>query len=176
MPAESSPKFIKRNRAPRVHIEYEVETGGAVVLKEIPFVLGVMADLSGKPLEELPPVDQRKFAAVDVDNFNSFLKSTRPRVAFQVPNKLTGEGSLNVDLAFESLDDFSPGALVRRVDGLKELFAAREKLNSMLTRAESKARVQALVQELLSQPALLEQIARGVEASASAPSEPAAQT
>ena len=163
MGRESSQKFITRNRPPRVHIEYEVEVGGAMVLKEIPFVLGVMADLSGKPLEELPPLEQRKFATVDVDNFEKFLKATKPRVAFQVPNKLTGEGSLNVDITFESLEDFSPGAVARKTEGLKELYAAREKLNSMLTKVESKAKAEALVQELLSQPALLKQIAEAAE-------------
>jgi type VI secretion system protein ImpB len=163
MGRESSAKFIKRNRPPRVHIEYEVEVGDATELKEIPFVLGVMADLSGKPLQELAKLEDRKFIDVDVDNFDEMLKKTKPRVAFQVPNKLTGEGSLNVDLTFESLEDFSPGAIARKADGLKELYAAREKLNSLLTKVESKAKAEALVQQLLSQPALLKQIAEAAE-------------
>ena len=163
MGRESSQKFIRRNRAPRVHIEYEVEVGNAVELKEIPFVLGVMADLSGKPLTELPGIDQRKFVKVDVDNFDKFLKENKPRVAFSVPNKITGEGSLNVDLTFESLDDFSPGAVARKAEGLKQLYAVREKLNSMLTKVESKAKAEALVRELLNQPALLKQIAEEAE-------------
>jgi type VI secretion system protein ImpB len=163
MGRESSQKFIKRNRPPRVHIEYEVDTGDAMELKELPFVLGVMGDLSGKPLEELPPLEVRKFTSVDVDNFDSFLKANKPRVAFQVPNKLTGQGSLNVDVTFESLEDFSPGAIARKTEGLKQLYAAREKLNSLLTKVESKAKAAALVQELLSQPALLKQIAEAAE-------------
>lgn len=163
MGRESSQKFIGRNRAPRVHIEYEVEVGDAMELKEIPFILGVMADLSGKPLEELPALEDREFKAVDVDNFDAFLKANKPRVQFSVPNKLTGEGSLNVDLTFESLEDFSPGAVAKKAEGLKQLYAVREKLNSMLTKVESKAKAEAIVRELLNQPALLKEIAEAAE-------------
>src|SRR5512134_3542861 len=107
----SSQKFIARNRAPRVQIEYDVELYGAEKKVQLPFVMGVMADLSGKPAEALPRVEDRKFLEVDVDNFDDRLKSMKPRVAFQVPNTLTGEGSLNVELTFESMDDFSPAAV-----------------------------------------------------------------
>lgn len=163
MGRESSAKFIKRNRPPRVHIEYEVDTGDATEVKEIPFVLGVMADLSGKPLEELPAIEKRKFADIDVDTFDSVMKASKPRVAFQVPNKLTGEGSLNVDITFESLDDFSPAAIARKTEGLRQLYEARQKLSAMLNKVESKAKAEALVQQLLSQPALLKQIAEAAE-------------
>jgi type VI secretion system protein ImpB len=116
----SSQKFIARNRAPRVQIEYDVELYGAEKKVQLPFVMGVMADLSGKPAEPLPPVADRKFLEIDVDNFDSRMKSMKPRVAFQVPNTLTGEGNLSVDITFESMDDFSPAAIARKVGALKQ--------------------------------------------------------
>ena len=112
--AESSQKFIARNRAPRVQIEYDVEVYGAEKKVQLPFVMGVMADLSGKQEEALPPVSERKMLEIDVDNFDDRLKSMKPRVAFQVPNTLTGDGNLSVDLSFESMDDFTPAAVARR--------------------------------------------------------------
>ena len=92
--ATSSQKFIARNRAPRVQIEYDVELYGAEKKVQLPFVMGVLADLSGKPSEPLPPVADRKFLEIDVDNFDARMKAMKPRVAFQVPNTLTGEGNL----------------------------------------------------------------------------------
>ena len=109
MATPSSQKFIARNKAPRVQIEYDVELYGAEKKISLPFVMGVMSDLSGKPAEELPPVAERDLVEIDSENFNSRLKSMKPRVAFQVPNTLTGEGNLSVDMTFESMDDFSPG-------------------------------------------------------------------
>src|SRR5215471_20102092 len=100
----SSQKFIARNRAPRVQIEYDVEIYGAEKKIQLPFVMGVLADLSGKPTEALPPVADRKFLDIDVDNFDSRMKAIKPRVAFQVPNALTGEGNVNVKITFESMD------------------------------------------------------------------------
>ena len=125
MAKASSQKFIARNRAPRVQIEYDVELYGAEKKVQLPFVMGVLADLSGKPAEPLPPVADRKFLEIDVDNFDSRMKAMKPRVAFQVPNTLTGEGNLNVDLTFESMDDFSPAAVARKVDALNKLLEAR---------------------------------------------------
>src|ERR1700704_2583520 len=113
MARASSQKFIARNRAPRVQIEYDVEVYGSEKKIQLPFVMGVMADLSGKPSEALPAVADRKYLEIDVDNFDERLKSMKPRVAFQVPNTLTGEGSVSVDLTFESMDDFSPAAVAR---------------------------------------------------------------
>src|SRR2546426_12673507 len=108
MAKASSQKFIARNRAPRVQIEYDVELYGGEKKIELPFVMGVMADLSGKPAEALAPVTDRKFLEIDVDNFDDRLKACKPRVAFQVPNTLNGEGNLSLDGSFESMDDFSP--------------------------------------------------------------------
>src|SRR6202790_1200058 len=110
MAKASSQKFIARNRAPRVQIEYDLELYGAEKKINLPFIMGGMADLSGKPAEALPQVSDRKFLEIDVDNFDERLKAMKPRVAFQVPNTLTGEGSVNVELTFESMDDFSPAA------------------------------------------------------------------
>src|ERR1043166_8165638 len=123
MAKASSQKFIARNRAPRVQIEYDVETNGAIKKYEIPFVVGVMADLSGKPSEALPDLNDRKFLEIVVDNFDKRLKATKPRVAFQVPNTLTGEGNISVDITFESMDDFSPAAVASKVDSLSKLLA-----------------------------------------------------
>ena len=124
----SSQKFIARNRAPRVQIEYDVELYGAQKKVQLPFVMGVMSDLSGKPEDPLPPVADRKFLEIDVDNFDARMKSMKPRVAFQVENTLTGEGNLPVDITFESMDDFSPAAVARKVDGLSKLLEARTQL------------------------------------------------
>ena len=117
MAKASSQKFIARNRAPRVQIEYDVELYGAEKKIQLPFVMGVLADLSGKvkPDEPLPPVDDRKFLEIDVDNFDSRMKALKPRAAFQVPNTLTGEGNINVELTFESMDDFSPAAVAAKL-------------------------------------------------------------
>src|SRR4026209_1815530 len=126
MARASSQKFIARNRAPRVQIEYDVELYGAEKKVELPFVMGVMADLSGKPAEALPEVKDRKFLEIDVDNCDDRLKACKPRVAFQVPNTLTGEGNINVEMTFESMDDFSPAAVARTLDALKQPPEARQ--------------------------------------------------
>src|ERR1700752_538397 len=104
--AQSSQKFIARNRAPRVQIEYDVELYGAEKKIQLPFVMGVLSDLSGKPAEPRAPVADRKFLEIDVDKFDSRMKAIKPRVNFQVPNTLTGEGNIGVDITFESMDDF----------------------------------------------------------------------
>src|SRR5688572_17565676 len=126
MAKSSSQKFIARNRAPRVQIEYEVELYGANKKVELPFVMGVMADLSGNPSEPLAPVSDRKFLEIDVDNFDERLKATKPRVAFQVPNTLSGEGNVAVEMTFESMEDFSPAAVARKVDSLNKLLTRSE--------------------------------------------------
>jgi type VI secretion system protein ImpB len=120
----SSQKFIGRNRAPRVQIEYEVELYGAQKKVQVPFVMGVMADLTGDAKEPLAPVDERKFLAIDTDNFDDRMKSMQPRVAISVPNTLTGEGNLSVDMTFNCMDDFTP-AVARKVDALNKLLEAR---------------------------------------------------
>jgi len=158
MAKASSQKFIARNRAPRVQIEYDVELYGAEKKVELPFVMGVMADLSGKPAEALPNVADRKFLEIDVDNFDERLKSAKPRVAFQVPNTLTGEGNVNVEMTFESMDDFSPAAVARKVDSLNKLLTARTQLSNLLTYMDGKGGAEELVSKLLSDPALLQAV------------------
>lgn len=159
MAKASSQKFIARNRAPRVQIEYEVEIYGSEKKVQLPFVMGVMSDLSGKPSEPLPAVNDRKFLEVDVDNFDDRMKAMKPRVAFHVPNTLTGEGNLTVDLTFETMDDFSPGAVARRVEGLRQLLESRMQLSNLLTYMDGKVGAESRIAELLQDPTLLRALA-----------------
>ncbi len=159
MAKASSQKFIARNRAPRVQIEYDVELYGAEKKVELPFVMGVMADLSGKPAEALPAVADRKFLEIDVDNFDDRLKACKPRVEFQVHNTLTGEGNINVEMTFESMDDFSPAAVARKVDALNKLLQARTELANLLTYMDGKDKAEELVGKLLNNPDLMKSLA-----------------
>ena len=158
MAKESSQKFIARNRAPRVQIEYDLETYGSAKKIQLPFVMGVLSDLSGKPAEPLPAVADRKFLEIDVDNFDARLKAMKPRVAFQVPNTLTGEGNMSVELTFESLDDFSPAAVASKVDALAKLLEARQQLSNLITYMDGKSGAEDLVGKLLKDPALLQSL------------------
>jgi len=155
----SSQKFLARNRAPRVQIEYEVETYGSEKKIQLPFVVGVMADLSGKPSEALPVVADRKMLEMDIDNFDDRMKSIKPRVAFMVPNTLTGEGNVAVDITFESMDDFSPGAVAKKVDSLAKLLEARNQLSNLLTYMDGKSGAESLITKALQNPALLQTLA-----------------
>ncbi len=159
MPRASSQKFIARNRAPRVQIEYDVELYGAEKKIQLPFIIGVMANLSGNPTEPLPDVADRKFLDIDIDNFDQRLKAMKPRVAFQVPNTLTGDGNLMVDVTFESMDDFSPAAVARKVDALSKLLEARQQLASLVTYMDGKTGAEQLIRQLLQDPTLLKAIA-----------------
>jgi type VI secretion system protein ImpB len=159
MAKASSQKFIQRNRAPRVQIEYDVELYGAQKKIELPFVMGVMADLSGKPADPLAPVADRKFLEIDVDNFDERMKSCKPRVAFQVPNTLTGEGNMNVELTFQSMDDFSPAAVAKKVDSLNKLLTARTELANLLTYMDGKSGAEELINKLLNDQGLLKSLA-----------------
>jgi type VI secretion system protein ImpB len=157
--ATSSQKFIARNRAPRVQIEYDVELYGAEKKVQLPFVMGVLSDLSGKPAEPLAPVADRKFLDFDVDNFDARMKSMKPRVAFQVPNTLTGEGNLSIDLTFENMDDFSPAAVAAKVDGLKQLLEARQQLANLITYMDGKTGAEELLAKVLKDESLLNALA-----------------
>ncbi len=154
----SSQKFIARNRAPRVQIEYDVELYGAEKKIQLPFVMGVMADLAGKPEDPLPPVADRKFLEFDVDNFDTRMKAMKPRVAFTVPNTLTGEGNLSVDLTFENMDDFSPAAVAAKVEGLNKLLQARQQLSNLVTYMDGKGGAEELINKVLNDPALLQSL------------------
>lgn len=155
---ESSQKFIARNRAPRVQIEYDVELYGSEKKVQLPFVMGVLSDLSGKPEEALAPVAERKALEIDVDNFDERLKAMKPRVAFQVPNTLTGEGNLSVDVTFESMDDFSPAAVARKVDGLNKLLEARTQLANLVTYMDGKTGAEDLIAKAINDPTLLQSL------------------
>ncbi|CAN7364279.1 type VI secretion system contractile sheath small subunit [Massilia sp. LjRoot122] len=156
MGKESSQKFIARNRAPRVQIEYDVEVYGAEKKVQLPFVMGVMADLSGQPADPLAPVAERKFLEIDVDNFDERLKAMKPRVAVQVPNTLTGEGNLAVEMTFESMDDFTPAAVARKVGSLNKLLEARTQLSNLMTYMDGKTGAEELIGKLLEEPALMQ--------------------
>jgi len=159
MAKSSSQKFIARNRCPRVQIEYDVEVYGAEKKVELPFVMGVMGDLSGKPADPLAPVSDRKFLEIDVDNFDERLKASKPRVAFQVPNTLTGEGNLSVEMNFASMEDFSPAAVAKKVDALNKLLTARTELANLLSYMDGKDGAEALIGILLNDPELLKSLA-----------------
>ncbi len=161
MAKASSQKFIARNRAPRVQIEYDLELYGAEKKINLPFVMGVMADLSGKSEEPLPGVADRKFLEIDVDNFDERMKSMKPRVAFQVPNTISGEGNVAVDLTFESMDDFSPAAVARKTEGLRQLLEAREQLANLLAYMDGKGNAEELIAKALKDPTLLQAISSG---------------
>ena len=166
----SSQKFIAKNRAPRVHIEYDVELYGSEKKVHLPFVMGVMSDLSGKPVDALPPIAERKFLEIDTENFDSRMKSMKPRVAFRVPNTLTGEGSMDVDLTFEKMEDFAPDALARKVDSLGKLLSTREQLSNLITYMDGKSGADALLAKVLADPAFLSALA-GTKKNADAPTD-----
>ena len=157
--AQSSQKFIARNRAPRVQIEYDLEVYGSEKKIQLPFVMGVLADLSGMPADPLAPVADRKFLEVDVDNFDSRMKAMKPRTAFAVENTLTGEGDLKVELTFENMDDFSPAAVARKVGALNKLLEARTQLSNLVTYMDGKTGAEDLLAKVLEDPALLQTLA-----------------
>ncbi len=159
MAKSSSQKFIARNRAPRVQIEYDVESYNAEKKIQLPFVMGVLADLAGKPAEPLAEVSDRKFLDIDADSFDSRMKALKPRATFAVPNTLTGEGNISVELTFDKMDDFSPAAVARKVDALKKLLEAREQLANLITYMDGKTGAEDLVSKLLRDPALLQALA-----------------
>ncbi|MBY5233410.1 type VI secretion system contractile sheath small subunit [Klebsiella aerogenes] len=158
--SKSGQKFIARNRAPRVQIEYDVEIYGAERKIQLPFVMGVMADLVGKPVDNQPAVDERKFLDIDIDNFDERMKALKPRVAFQVDNTLTNEGKLNVDLSFDSMDDFLPDAVARKVEPLNKLLEARTQLSNLLTYMDGKNGAEELIAKILQDPTLLKSLSQ----------------
>jgi len=157
--AKSSQKFIARNRAPRVQIEYDVELYGAEKKVQLPFVMGVLADLSGNPTDPLAQVSDRKFLEIDTDNFDQRMKAMKPRAAFAVPNTLTGEGDLKVDITFENMDDFSPAAVAKKVDALNKLLEARTQLSNLVTYMDGKGGAEDLLAKVLENPELLKTLA-----------------
>lgn len=153
--AKSGQRFIKENRAPRVHIEYEVETFGSRQKVELPFVMGVMSDLSGKSMVEKKALNDRDFLEFDMDNFDQRMAAIAPRAAFNVDNTLSGEGKMSVDLTFKTMDDFSPGAVAKAVPALAQLLEAREQLNDLMLYMDGKDGAQDLLDQLLKDPTLM---------------------
>lgn len=156
---KSGQRFIKENRAPRVHIEYEVETFGALQKVELPFVMGVLSDLSGKSHVEKKPLDKRDLVEFDMDNFEQRMAAIAPRAAFNVDNTLTGEGKLSVDLEFKSMEDFSPGQVAKNVPALAKLLEARDQLADLMSYMDGKDGAQDLLDKVLNDPELMKSLA-----------------
>jgi len=149
--ADSQQKSLDRVRRPRVQITYDVETGGAMQKVELPFVMGVMADLSGQPKEAQRPIKERKFVNIDRDNFNDVLARSAPRLALKVDNKLTGDDTkLSVELNFKHIDDFEPTKVAEQVGPLKELLDMRQRLAQLLTKMEGNDKLEQLLGDVLS--------------------------
>lgn len=156
---ESTQHKLDRIRPPRVHITYDVEIGGAIQKKELPFVLGVMADLSGQRDAELPKLKDRKFVEIDRDNFNDVMSSIAPRVAVRVDNKLTNDGTfLNAEMRFRNIDDFEPVAVLNQVPALKRLFEARGKLNDLLAKLDGNDTLETLLQDVVTNTESLKEL------------------
>jgi type VI secretion system protein ImpB len=162
MARESTQHKLDRVRPPRVHITYDVEIGDAIELKELPFVVGVLADLSGKPDEALPRLRDRKFVDIDRDNFNDVLKGMKPRLAYKVENKLTNdESKMGVELRFNNLDDFEPEQVVNQVEPLKKLLEVRKQLSDLLAKTDGNDKLNERLQEIISNTELLQKIGQG---------------
>lgn len=165
---ESLQHKLDRVRSPRVHITYDVETGGAIEMKELPFVMGILADLSGKPEEPLPRLRDRKFVEIDRDNFNEVLKGMKPRLAYRVDNRLADDDTkLGIELHFENMDDFSPERVAQQVEPLRKLMEVRQQLSSLLAKADGNDQLAEQLQEIISNTEKLQQI--GEEAGIEAP-------
>ncbi len=163
---ESLQHKLDRVRAPRVQITYDVEIGDAIEMKEIPFVLGVLADLSGKPDEPLPRLRDRKFIELDRDNFNNVLEGMKPRVAFKVDNKLSGDDTkLAVELRFKSMDDFRPENVVTQIGPLAKLLEARQKLSGLLNKLDGNDKLDDLLQKVIADTDSLKKLGKeaGIE-------------
>jgi len=166
MAKESTQHKLDRVRSPRVHITYDVEVGGAIQLKELPFVVGVLGDFSGKPEEPLPRLKERKFVTIDRDNFNQVLAGMKPRLAYKVDNKLTNDDTkLGVELNFKSLDDFEPEQVVQQVEPLRKLLEARRRLSDLVHKIDGNDKLDEMLQDILGNSDKLKQVgaAAGVE-------------
>ncbi len=161
MARESVHAKLERVRPPRVHVTYNVEIGNAIELKEIPFVMGVMADLSGMPEDPLPKIQERRFVEITPDNFDAVLDSMKPRIAFSVENKLSDEpnaGKIGIDLTFKSIEDFDPEKVARRVEPLRELLDLRTKLSDLVGTLQGNQKLETLLNDVISNSAKLEQV------------------
>lgn len=158
---ESLQHKLDRVRAPRVHLTYDVEIGDAIEMKEIPFVVGVLGDLSGKPDEPLPRLKDRKFVEIDRDNFNKVLEGMKPRLAYRVDNKLTGDDTkLAVELRFKSMDDFHPERVAAQVEPLRKMVEARQKLSDLLNKLDGNDKLDELLQGVIASTESLQQVGK----------------
>jgi type VI secretion system protein ImpB len=174
MPKESIHKKLARVRKPRVHITYDVEVGDAIEQKELPYVVGVLADLSGQPKDALPRVKDRKFIEIDRDNFNQVMAGMKPRLTFRVPNRLANDDSqIGVELEFQNLDDFGPEAVAQQVEPIRKLVEARQRLNELALKINSSDKLEELLQDVVQNTDALKQIsaAAGPSAGSSGDSE-----
>jgi type VI secretion system protein ImpB len=179
-PTESTQHKLDRVRRPRVHLTYDVEVGGATQQKELPFVVGVLSDLSGKPAEPLARLRDRKFVEIDRDNFNKVLAGAKPRLAYQVHNTLEKDGSkIGIELKFNHIRDFEPEQVVRQIEPLRQLLVARERLADLLSKMDGNEQLEQVLQDVISSTEALKKLSqetgRGpTETAAPAASEPAA--
>lgn len=155
---------LERVRKPRVHIKYEVETEGAMVVKELPFVVGVLGDFSGDPTEPLKPFGERKFVQIDRDNFDEVMRKMTPGLNLRVKNTIENDGSdLSVALKFESMKDFEPGSVVEQVPALKALLEARNELRDLMSKADRSEELEQLLEDVLQNKADLSQLVKELE-------------
>jgi type VI secretion system protein ImpB len=163
--SESLQHKLDRVRSPRVHITYDVEVGDAVEMKEIPFVVGVLGDYSGKPEEPLPRVRDRKFIEIDRDNFDKVLEGMKPRLTFTVDNKLSDDNTkIPVEIRFKSLDDFHPERVAEQISPVKKLIEARKKLSDLLNKLDGNEKLGELLQDVITSTESLQKIGKEVEA------------
>ena len=166
MPKESIHKKLSRVRKPRVHITYDVEIGDAIEQKELPYVVGVLADLSGQPKDALPRVKDRKFVEIDRDNFNQVMAGIKPRLTFRVPNRLANDDSqIGVELEFKNLDDFSPEAVAQQVEPIRKLVEARQRLNELALKINSSDKLENLLQDVVQNTDALKRITAAADES-----------
>jgi type VI secretion system protein ImpB len=148
--AESTQHRLDRVRPPRVQITYDVEIGNAIEMKELPFVVGIMADLSGMPSEALPKMKERKFVEIDGDNFNEIMSSIEPRLVLRVKNRLSNDDSeMSAELFFKNMDDFGPVSVVKQIPALAKLFEARAHLKDLLTKLDGNDALDSLLKEVI---------------------------
>jgi type VI secretion system protein ImpB len=168
MAKESTQKKLSRVRPPRVHITYDVHIGDAIEMKELPFVMGILSDLSGNPDEPLPRLRDRKFVEIDRDNVNAAMKGMKPRLAFKVENKLADDGSqMGVELRFNNMDDFEPEQVVNQVEPLKKLLEVRRHLSDLLAKTDGNDKLNERLQEIVNNTELLQRAGKEVGAEVS---------
>jgi len=169
---ESTQHKLDRIRRPRVHLTYDVDIGGAIQLKELPFVMGVLADLSGKPEESLPRLKDRTFVEIDRDNFNKVLAAIKPRLAFQVDNTLQGDDSkINVEMRFSHITDFEPEQVVKQVEPLRKLLEARDRLSDLVSKMDGNDKLEQLLQDVVNNTESLKKLSSETGREASKPEE-----